>query len=107
MSTSAEIERVAPIGTTEATALVCSRPGRSQMMTHELPVYPASPEGQELRRIRIELGISIRQAAELLGISAVMLGQLERGASRYKYQSDWSAARVALRRYARTQESAP
>lgn len=53
-----------------------------------LPDYPPSPEAAALRQARVDAGISLREMARRLGISAVDLSAVERGS---KVPEDWGA----------------
>lgn len=61
----------------------------------ELPTYPPSPEGEALRDLRVELGLGLREAARVLGLSALELANLERGRAR----CEWYVAGARLRLY--------
>ncbi len=58
-----------------------------------LPAYPDSPQGRELRDLRVRLGLSLRQACAALGLSAVDCSLLERGGA----ECDWEEAARRLR----------
>jgi hypothetical protein len=59
----------------------------------DLPEYPPSPNGARLRARRVELDLSLREAARVLGFSAVELNGLERGSHA---TDDWDALLAAL-----------
>lgn len=59
----------------------------------EIDDYPPSPEGKKLRNLRVQLGIGLREACRVLGLSAVELGYVERGGA----VVDWAAAAKLLR----------
>jgi len=57
-----------------------------------IPEHDKTKDGHALRERRIELKLSLRQAAEKLGITVVQYGGLERGV----YTTDWNEARRRL-----------
>lgn len=50
--------------------------------------YPVSPNGKALRARRLELDLTIREAAKLLGLRMVEVSQLEMGST----VTDWQLA---------------
>lgn len=70
---------VEPIGTRRSMALVKHASGPCTIEGVELPEYPPSPRGRALRDARVAKAIGVRDLAHVLGISAVQLGELERG----------------------------
>lgn len=58
----------------------------------ELDAYPESKEGRALRDFRTARQIGLREASAKLGISAVHLSNLERGAA----TCDWETVRTLL-----------
>lgn len=67
---------VAPIGFRKVRVLTC--PG-AQLREVEEDLYPVSPQGEELRRTRVEANMTLRECARLLGIRPIELGDLESG----------------------------
>jgi hypothetical protein len=69
---------VDPIGTQRTWAFV--NPGGLEEI--EMAVYPEATrvEGERLRVARVEMGIGLREASKRLGLSAVDLSRVERGA---------------------------
>lgn len=61
-----------------------------------LPVWPDSPAGRRLRDAREAAGLSLRAAASMLGLSAVSLGELERGAALPVKPDGWERMHAAL-----------
>jgi hypothetical protein len=51
-----------------------------------VPSYPADTEraGKALRDLRVERGYGLRETAMLLGMTALELSELERGAARFE-----------------------
>lgn len=92
---------VQPIGTERAVGLAMrSTPGggrRCAFMDTELPSYPESPEGAELRRLRVhDADLTLREAAKRLGLSPSELSGLERGSLTFVEPGGWEYARTLL-----------
>ena len=79
-----KIVKVNPIGEHNGTAIV-----GGHLREVPLPTYPPSPDGKRLREKRIAVGLSLREAAIVLGLSAVDLSMLERGAARLSTAKEW------------------
>jgi len=93
---------VQPIGTQTAGAFVDGeRNGHrfGEFQIREIPKYPPSPKGEQLRSLRLQIPYSLRQAANLLGIGVVQLSGLERGTHTYTKSEEWDRAFDALRRF--------
>lgn len=61
------------------------------------PTYPPSPEGEELRRLRVRVAdLVLREAARRLGLSPAELSGLERGSLTFVDPRGWSLARSLL-----------
>ncbi len=60
---------------------------------HPLLTYPQSEPAMKLRELRCRLGIPLRGAACIVGLSAVRYGELERG----QWDTDWNLAEQLLR----------
>lgn len=88
---------VAPIGTHRSAAFVCG-PHTSGLREIEEPTYPPSPRGDALRELRAREGahVTIREAARLLGISAVDVSALELGRATLS-DEDWDEAERRIR----------
>lgn len=71
-----------PIGTRTA-YLVCGVHGPI-----EVPEYPPSPQGRAFRNARVAADMTLREMAKRLGLSAVHLSDVERGAA---VPEDWTA----------------
>lgn len=54
----------------------------------EIPEYTPSPQGRAFRNARVAADVTIREMAKRLGLSAVHLSDVERGAA---VPEDWSA----------------
>jgi hypothetical protein len=54
----------------------------------EIPEYPPSPQGRAFRNARVAADVTIRDMAKRLGLSAVHVSDVERGAA---VPEDWSA----------------
>jgi hypothetical protein len=57
-----------------------------------LPVYPPHPNGERLRHLRLSGGLSLHDAAELLGLSAAEFSGLEHGRMTFARDDDWRRA---------------
>jgi transcriptional regulator with XRE-family HTH domain len=58
--------------------------------------YPLETErGRRLRQLRLQIPLSLRQAAAKLGIKVVLLGELERGVASVT-EEDWERAYAIL-----------
>lgn len=77
------IRKVEPVGTRKASVLV----------DIDLPIYPPSPRGQELRDARSLAGLTMGEAARRAGISIVEWCDIERGR---RIPEDWEAAFAVL-----------
>jgi hypothetical protein len=88
-----KLRRQQPIGTQQTLAFVC--PGGLRPV--DLPVYPPSPRGEALRALRVDLRIGLREAATAMGLSAVELGEIERGVSVPEEEASWAWLEAALR----------
>lgn len=66
---------LSPIGTSRGLACVEGR-----CVSATVPVYARTPIGDELRALRRERSVTIRQAASALGLSASELSAIEFGA---------------------------
>ena len=75
---------VKPIGM-QAALLPCGQTGGA------VPVYPDSPRGAKLRAIRLNARLGLNDAAERLGVTAVELSAVERGAAILD-EDDWKSA---------------
>lgn len=60
------------------------------------PAYPPEPRGQHLRDVRRELGVTLGKAARALGLTAVLVGELERGRQVFLDPCDWSRAEARI-----------
>lgn len=74
----ATIKPVAPIGRGMARGFGHKSDG-TPIYEWEMDVYPPSPKGKELRNLRKELDLGLRETSKALGISAVDLSSLEHG----------------------------
>lgn len=88
--------KVEPIGTRQAEGFAMRQHGGCGYATWEQAVYPESPEGEALRRLRVERGLALRRAADILGVRAVDLSAVEMGRMRFE---DFSAATRRLSVY--------
>lgn len=86
-----KIVKVNPIGEHNGTAFI-----GGHLREVPLPTYPPSPDGKRLRNRRVALGLSLREAAIALGVRAVELSELERGAARLSTAEEWNEAIRAL-----------
>lgn len=94
---------VVPIGIRQTLAFVDYTPeARARGMRNGLqpigvPEYPPHPRGRALRDLRVDLGLGLRQATAMLGLTAVELSALERGASTLEPAAEWDRAEAVLR----------
>lgn len=86
--------RVEPIGTRKTPAFVDYADGTGELKTLDRPVYPASPDGEAFRRLRVERGVSLREAARRLGISPADVSGLEFG--RVVPRDGWTVVRECI-----------
>lgn len=70
-----------PVGKRTATAFGVHGP-------IELPEYPPSPQGRAFRDARVAAGLTIREMAKRIGLSAVHVSDVERGAA---VPEDWAS----------------
>jgi transcriptional regulator with XRE-family HTH domain len=54
-----------------------------------MPVYAHYPHAKAIRDIRVREGVTLRELAEALEVSAVVLGEVERGASHLDTHDDY------------------
>jgi len=109
-----EIEQVKPIGERESPAFVdgVTESGEDfgEFRLMKFPVYPPAPRGATLRAFRVggpgAAYVSIFEAAKLLGLKAVDVSALERGAARFVDEADWERAAKVLRPTAPAKEAA-
>ncbi len=83
---------VAPIGFRDGPAFVTCETGCG-METVRRHIYPPSWGTWKLRNLRVSLGLSLRDAAMLLGIEPVEVSDLECG----KASTDWRIVEALLR----------
>lgn len=92
-----ELLPVEPNG--ESTGFGCKHREDGDGMESELlsmPTYPDNPNAKALRAIRNAMALSLRRAADLLGLSVVDFSSLERGAKTLSdEQWRWALERVA------------
>lgn len=88
---------VQAIGKRTSDAILCG-PGGCTVATVESDVYSPSPEREALRTMRLDLGLSLRQAAQRVGLLPRTLSDLEQGRRTLASQTDWPLLMVALRR---------
>jgi len=80
---------VSPTGTRATTGFVCTRDGTSGVATVDLPIYPPSLDGERFAATRKRLGLSLRDAADRLGLRPTQVSGLEFGRVTL---DDWQAA---------------
>ncbi len=88
---------VAPIGTRTTLAFVNRGEGRGGLEEVTLDVYPEASvaRGRAFREYRVRIGRSLREAAQLLGLHAVDVSSLERGAATLS-EDEWGLALETL-----------
>lgn len=92
-----KVVKIEPIGKRNEDAFVYYADGHGALERVEVNVYPESPRGRELHRVRVEgdyirLGI----AARLLDVSVVEYCGLERGSHGFSSDAEWDAAIAAV-----------
>lgn len=90
------VEAVAAIGKRTGPAFVSRRDGSCSYEDVTTPVYPESPRGELFRAHRVALGVSLRQAADALGLSAVEVSGLEHGRYVFTDAGEWDRAEILL-----------
>jgi DNA-binding XRE family transcriptional regulator len=88
---------VEPIGTRTAYAHVNRGDKPHYWGPVEFPDFPPSPEGDALRELRMRLRVTLREAAQYLGLSAVDVSALERGAATAAWPEVFQAIADAVR----------
>lgn len=88
-------------GTRTAEGFMMSNDGRCTQGAITIPDYPRTPEAENLRGKRIQLGMTLRMAAAALGLTPVQLGEVERGQARPASPADWGRMMAQLERAAR------
>jgi len=88
-------EAVEPIGQRQARGFIDYADGRGEFGEWTEPVFPPYPEGRSFRNHRVARSISLRQAADLLGLTAVELSAAERG-RRHFCKGSYEAALLRL-----------
>jgi hypothetical protein len=73
-----KVREVTPTSMRKTTAFVTEASGCS-VKEIELPVYPMSPEGVRFASLRKRLGLSLREAADRLGLQPVAFSGIEHG----------------------------
>lgn len=93
------ISKVAPTGTKKTIAFVNRGGGRGGVEEIELPVYPSQhvSRGEALRAVRVRSGLSLREAAQVLGISGVEMSSLEHGSCTVP-DEEWASITEAIRK---------
>ena len=87
-----KIAPVEPIGMERGQAFVTTRDGCG-MRVVEMPVYPSNEQGARFAARRKGLGLSLREAADRLGLLPSTVSALEHG----RAHGDWRALIAALR----------
>lgn len=85
--------KVEPIGTRTAYGHINRGRGNHEWGPFEIPDYPRSENGQRLRALRVSKEVGLRDTAKALGLSALELSELERGA---RTTDDWPALLAAV-----------
>jgi hypothetical protein len=90
------VEAVASTGKRTGPAFVSRADGSCSYEDLTVPTYPPSPRGELFRAHRVALGVSLRQAADALGLSAVEVSGLEFGRYVFADAADWDRAESFL-----------
>lgn len=93
------IRAVDPIGTRTAHGFACRADGTVINEWTE-KVYPPSPCGERLRRVRVDLGVGLRDAARVLELRADVLSALEVGRATFAKDESWAWCEAALMAHA-------
>jgi hypothetical protein len=85
--------RVEPVGEREVGAFVTCRDGCVYKVLR-VPEYPAQSvaRGHGLRALRVDRGLSLREACALLGLQPIEMSALERGEMTFGSEDEWRAA---------------
>ena len=86
---------IEPIGTRTSRAFV-TRASGCDIETMTTPVYPPSPRGEELRRVRVAFDRTLGEAARLLGLRPLDVSDLEWGRATFATDEEWNAVLRAL-----------
>ena len=97
--------KIAPVGSRESVAFVTRAGVGCGLESVSLPTYEPHPH-QALREHRLAVGLTLRDAASALGLRAVEVSEIERGARRFVDEAEWGAAICALRSFAASGDEA-
>lgn len=92
-----KIEPVESLGKKKIMAFVRRTDGTSGVDEVEVDSYPPSEDGESLRILRVSLSMSLRKAADALGVSVIELSGLERGSHRPAGPHNWNEVRDIIR----------
>lgn len=90
-----KLKPIKPIGTSRGTALVCTEKHGCFDKTVDWPVYPESENGKKIRETRKARGFVLREAARILGMTAVDLSKIECGSAVFD-DEDVDQAKLAV-----------
>lgn len=90
-----KIFSVLPVGKRTTEAFV-HRTGGCALETVEIDVFPDSPQGKSARKLRVDLGLTIRDVAKAFGVSAVEVSGVELGSHRPESWEAWIGGLLQL-----------
>lgn len=94
-----KIKPVEPTGTRPAAGFACG-PGGLRATNWEAKTYPRSEKGEVLRHLRVQLDLSLGDAAQATGLSRKDVSDLESGrAVPASGEAGWVALERAMRAY--------
>ena len=90
-----EVVKVEPVGERESFAFVMRKTCAMEQIV--VPVYPASPLGDDMRTVRVMLGLGIREVARALGLDPEQYSGIEWGRYTFVAATDWDNALSVLK----------
>lgn len=91
------ITPVAPLGIRLSTAFLDYADGTGSFQQIGVPHYPESPQGRDLRMLRVACDLNLREAATLLNVPTVVdMSGLETGSRTFVNPEDWKRAEDKL-----------
>lgn len=92
---------VVPVGAKRETVLIYDSRTGSSIQDIDGPIYPPSPRGERLRKVRISPNVagyfSELTASRILGLRRDDLSRLENGSATLENDDEWDRAERALR----------
>jgi hypothetical protein len=91
-----EVREVTPTGERTSGCFVDYADGTGEFKDMTFKSYPDSPRGRSLFIVRHTAGIYLGTAGKLLGLGAVDISGLERGAFEFVDDADWARAEALI-----------